>query len=85
MIVAPLAEIKAKFSDYVIKSRHETIIVTKKGRPAAALIAIKDSKDLAALVSDKKVKLADVLKKSRKAISKDGGIPHDEFWKKMGI
>jgi hypothetical protein len=31
------------------------------------------------------MKLADVLKKSRKAINKGGGIPHDEFWKKMGV
>jgi hypothetical protein len=56
-----------------------------KGKPAAALIAIKDAKDLEALVTDKKLKLAHILKKSRKAIKKGGGIPHDEFWKKMGV
>ena len=39
MKIAPLAEVKAHFSEYVKKSATSPVIVTKNGRPVAAIVS----------------------------------------------
>ena len=42
MKIVPLNEVKNRFSTYLELSKHEDIVVTKNGRPAAILHAVTD-------------------------------------------
>ena len=85
MIVAPLAEIKAKLSEFVNKSKKETILITKKGRPAAAIIAVGNNKVLKEILLDKKIKLSDIIATSKKNAKAKGAIPEKKFWKELNV
>lgn len=51
MRIAPLADVKARFSEYVAGCRKGPVIVTKNGRPAAVLVAVpRDDAELERLV-----------------------------------
>ena len=42
MIVVPVAEAKARFSEFLRASESELVVVTKRGRPAAVILALTD-------------------------------------------
>jgi prevent-host-death family protein len=44
--VASVAEVKAKFSAFLKQSEQGVVIVTRNGRPVAALLALRDDEDL---------------------------------------
>lgn len=46
MNIAPLADVKARFSEYVKKTQQVPIVVTKNGRPVAVLLGIHDEDEL---------------------------------------
>lgn len=78
----PLAEIKAKLSEIVdrVEERHERIILTRNGRPAAVLISPADLEaleDTLELLSDQDA-LAEI-QRARKDIARGKGIRADEL------
>lgn len=78
----PLAEIKAKLSEIVdrVEERHERIILTRNGRPAAVLISPADLEaleDTLELLSDQDA-LAEI-QRARKEIARGKGIRADEL------
>ena len=46
MKIAPVAEIKARFSSYLKQSERGPVIVTKNGRPVAVLVSVTDEDEL---------------------------------------
>ena len=50
MKIAPLAEVRDRFSAYIDESRESPVIVTRNGRPVAMLISIEDEEDLDSLL-----------------------------------
>lgn len=50
MKIAPVAEIKAKFSAYLKESQNGPVVVTKNGKPIAAILAITDEQQLMRLL-----------------------------------
>ena len=50
MKIAPVADIKAHFSDYLKKSEKGPIVVTKNGKPVAVLLEIKDEEEIERLL-----------------------------------
>ena len=48
MKIAPVADVKARFSSYLEQSEKGPIIVTKNGRPVAALVAVGDERGIRA-------------------------------------
>ena len=50
MKIAPLAEVKDRFSAYIDESRESPVVVTRNGRPAAIIVAIEDEDDLDAML-----------------------------------
>lgn len=58
------------------------VVVTKNGYVKAVLLAISDN-DIERLSLAFKPKFRKILKKSHDDIKKTGGIPHDEFWKRL--
>ncbi len=48
--IAAVAEVKARFRDYLKESRQGPVIVTRNGRPVAALLSVRDEEELEHLV-----------------------------------
>jgi prevent-host-death family protein len=48
--IAPIAEIKARFSAYLKASEKGPVIVTRNGRPVAVLISVQDEEEIERLV-----------------------------------
>ena len=46
MKIASIAEVKAKFSEFIRESKKGPVIVTKNGRPEAALVHLDEDDDL---------------------------------------
>lgn len=83
MRIAPVADIKTRFSAYLKASEEGPIIVTKNGRPVAVLLAMADEDELERLILAYSPKFKDLLRTAEKQIQEGLGIPHDEFWHEM--
>ena len=83
MKTVSVAAIKANLNDYLKESQEGPIIVTRNGKPVAALVAVGGSDDLERLALAHSPKLRAILEKSRRQIEETGGIPHDQFWQEV--
>jgi len=80
MKIAPVAEVKAHFSAYLKDCEQELVVITKNGRPSAALIPIEDEDDIERLAMTYSPRLRAILEHSRKEIAETGGVSHEELW-----
>jgi len=80
MRIAPVVEIKAKFSAYLKESEKGPVIVTRNGKPVAVLLSVADEDEIERLLLGYSPGLRDILSRSKKAIKTGGGIGHQEFW-----
>lgn len=83
MKIASVADVKAQFSAYVKESELGPVIVTRNGRPVAALLAVKDDEDLERLILAHSPRLQAILETGRQQIREGQGISHEDFWRKM--
>lgn len=74
MKIAPLAEVKDRFSAYIDESHESPIIVTRNGRPVAMLIAIKDEDDLDSLLLAHDQRFLRLLEEARQRVRATGGL-----------
>jgi prevent-host-death family protein len=81
MNIAPLADVKARFSAYVKKAQDGPVVVTRNGRPVAVLLSISDEDDLERILLAHSPRFQAILDKAEQRIMETGGIEHDEFWK----
>jgi len=81
MKIAPVADVKARFSAYLKESKEGPVIVTRNGKPVAVLISMEDEEELERIILAYSPKFQSLLEKSRKQIQDRGGIPHQDFWK----
>ena len=81
MKIAPLADVKARFSRYVEDCEKGPVVVTKNGRAVAVLVAAVDEQELERLVLAHTPALARLLRAAEARIPRTGGLSHDEFWK----
>ena len=84
MKIAPVADVKARFSNYLGQCTHGPIIVTKNGRPAAVLVAVSDEEELERLVLAHTPKFMNLLDSAYSRMKKGHGIKHAEFWRASG-
>jgi prevent-host-death family protein len=82
MKIAPLAEVKAKFSEYVNACHNGAVVVTRNGKPAAALIAINNDDELEKIILSQSKRFQSILNHSEQNIKNKGGIRHADFWEK---
>lgn len=77
MIVASLAEIKAKFSAYLLEAEASgPVVVTRKGRAVAVIVAPADDADLEGILLSRSPRFRSLLSKSRRSIASGrGGNP----------
>jgi prevent-host-death family protein len=81
MIIAPLADVKAKLSAYLEQSStNGPVIITRNGRAVALLLTPADDEDLERLVLSHSPRFRALLKKSRQSIKEGKGLSRDNFW-----
>jgi len=81
MKIAPVAEVKARFSSYLEKCEEGPVVVTKNGRPKAVIVAARDGEELERLILAHTPKFMAMLKAAERRIKQGRGIKHREFWK----
>ncbi len=81
MKIAPIADIKARFSLYLKESEQGPIIVTRNGKPVAVLLSVDDEEELERLVLAYSPKFQGILQAAKRQIRDRGGIEHRDFWK----
>ena len=84
MKIAPVADIKARFSAYLRSSTEGPVVVTRHGRPVAVLLSIEDEEELERLVLAYTPKFQGILEAAREQLRETGGIAHEEFWSELG-
>lgn len=83
MKIASVAEVKAQFSAYLKESEQGVVIVTRNGKPVAALLAVRDDEEIERLVLAHSPRLQSILKAARRQILEGEGISHEDFWREM--
>jgi len=81
MKIAPLAEVKARFSSYVEECKESPVVVTKNGRPKAVLVAAGNEEELERLILAHTPRFVALLNAAERRIKKGRGIKHTDFWK----
>ncbi len=82
MTVASLAEIKARFSAYLQEAELSgPVVVTRKGRAVAVILAPTDDADLEAILLSRSPRFRSLLSRSRRSITRGQGEAHDQFWR----
>jgi prevent-host-death family protein len=81
MIIAPLADVKAKLSAYLEESSTSgPVVITRNGRAVAVLLTPADDEDLESLVLSRSPRFQAMLNKSRQSIKAGKGLSRDDFW-----
>jgi prevent-host-death family protein len=82
MTVASLAEIKSRFSAYLLEAETSgPVVVTRNGRAIAVIVAPEDDADLESILLSRSPRFRSLLGKSRRSIAGGRGETHEEFWK----
>jgi len=82
MRIAPVAEVKARFSAFVKESAQGPVVVTRNGKPVAVLLSVADDDELEGLLLAHSPRLQELLQTSRQEIQESGGLRHEEFWRR---
>ena len=80
MKIAPVAEVKAKFSAYLKASEKGPIVVTRNGKAVALLLSVRDEDEVERVVLANSPRFQAILEVARQQIREGKGIPHDQFW-----
>jgi prevent-host-death family protein len=80
---ASIADVRAKLSAYVKATGKGPVVITRNGKPVAALVAVVDENDLERLMLGYSPKLRAVLLAARERIRYGRAVPHARFWKRQ--
>jgi prevent-host-death family protein len=80
MKIAPVVEVKAKFSAYLEESKNGPVIVTKNGKAVAVLLAVEDEEELERLILAYSPKFQTIMRKGKAQIEAGESLSHEEFW-----
>jgi len=83
MKIAPVADVKARFSAYLKASTEGPIIVTRHGKPVAVILSVEDEEELERLVLAYSPKFRAILETSRQQIRETGGLEHEVLWQQV--
>ncbi len=81
MKTATSTTVRAQFSSYLNQS--EPTVVTQNGHFKAVLVPVQTAEDVERLLMADNKRLMEILAESDRQIDESGGIPHDEFWKRI--
>jgi prevent-host-death family protein len=83
MKIAPLAEVKDRFSAYIDESRESPVVVTRNGRPVAMIISIADEDDLDSLLLAHNPRFVQLLEEARRRVQIGGDVSLAEFRRRL--
>jgi len=84
MKIAPLADVKARLSAYVDPVETEgPVVITRKGKPVAVLLAPRNAEDLERLVLAHSPCFQALLDESRGSNEASKGLTRNAFWKAL--
>ncbi len=84
MIEIDIADATAPLSEYIRETSKGAIVVTKRGKPLAALIDVSDADRETVSLSTNPRFLA-ILERSRARMEREGGISSDEMRRRLGL
>ena len=80
---ASVTDLKTKLGRYIKASKSGPVVVTKNGKPVAALLSMQDEEELECLLMAYSPKLQRILQAAEKQIRDGKGIKHKDFWAKV--
>jgi prevent-host-death family protein len=83
MRIAPVVEVKAKFSAYLEESKSGPIIVTKNGKAVAVLLAVEDENEIERLIMAYSPRFQAILQSGKAQIEAGETLAHEEFWNEI--
>ena len=83
MRIAPVVEVKAKFSAYLEESKSGPIIVTKNGKAVAVLLAVEDEEEIERLILAYSPKFQAIMRKGKAQIEAGESLMHEELWEEV--
>ncbi len=83
MRIAPVVEVKAKFSAYLEESKSGPVIVTKNGKAVAVLLAVEDEDELERLILAYSPKFQAIMRRGKAQIEAGETLSHEEFWEEV--
>jgi prevent-host-death family protein len=83
MRIAPVVEVKAKFSAYLEESKSGPVIVTKNGKAVAVLLAVEDEDELERLILAYSPKFLAIMRQGKAQIKAGEVFSHEEFWEEV--
>ena len=85
MKIAPVAEVKARFSAYLKASEEGLVIITRNGKPVAALVPVRDEAELERLVLAYSSQFQHILQVAKQQIREGRGIDHEDMWREVEV
>lgn len=76
----PLAEYAKR-----VEAGEGLVLVTSGGRPVAAVIPVGDEDDLKSIAPSTNPRFIEIIGSSRARQASEGGIPHDEMRRRLGL
>ena len=83
MIIASVADVKAKFSGYLKASEKGPVVVTKNGKPIAILLSITDEAEIERMLLAYSPKFQSLLDIAEQQIREGKGLKHEDFWREV--
>jgi prevent-host-death family protein len=79
-----IAKATAALREYAENARNELVVVTRRGKPLAAVVSV-DQLDYESLSLSTNPKFAQIIARSRARMEKEGGIPAAQVRRKLGL
>ena len=83
MRIAPVVEVKAKFSAYLEESKSGPVVVTKNGKAVAVLLAVEDEDEIERLILAYSPKFQAIMRKGKAQIEAGESFTHEELWEEV--
>jgi prevent-host-death family protein len=84
MKTVDLAKATASLRKYAEQADREVVVVTRRGKPMAAVVPVEDY-DLESLSLSTNPKFLEIIAESRRSLKREGGIPIEEVRRRLGI
>ncbi len=83
MKIAPLYEVKNKLSEYVQETRSGPVVITKNGKPCAALVHLGEDQDMESFLLSHSPRFLRLLDSAAEKARKEGATPLSALTKEL--
>lgn len=84
MKLVEISKATTSLGDYARRLRKRPVVVTRKGKPVAALVPIENA-DLETISLSTNPKFLAIIERSRQRMKTEGGIPMEEMRRRLGL